>query len=237
MFPAIHGVAGAAAGGSGTAVKVQNKSGTASTQNNLAVTFDSAPTENNLLVAVGWTTDQAVQNLSIAGWTEAFSLQVTYGSGLDGTVACFYKIAGASESSTVTLASDGPLTPESIGLHAMEWSGMATSTPLDKTATNDETGSNSRVADTGTTAATAQANALAIAACCIADDDFDASPTFSGGYTRDADLSVGAGSADSSMAVGFKILSATGTQTTTCTWTGGGSSEERFSGIAVFKGA
>ena len=240
LFPAIHGIAGAS-GPTSAIAKVQSKNNTAIDVTQVAVTLDAGPTQDNLLVAVGWMTDASPEPLHIveAGWKKAqpSDLQVTFGFD-DGTLQVFYKIAGVSEGSTVTLAGDGA-TQDDMGIHVMEWSGMDTvlNDVRDVRVTNDETGGTSRIADTGTTPASTYASSLAIAACVIADNDFDATPTLSNGFTLDADLAVGDGGTDSTLAVGYKILSATGTQNMTSTWTGGGGAEQRFSMMVVFRGA
>ncbi len=231
MFPAIHGVAGAAAGGA--IAKVQTADNTNVNSTSVVATLGAAPTENNLLVAMGWMDDTAARTLSRSGWTQAFSLQIDFGAGGDGTIACFYKTAGASESSTVTLTLSAAA--DSLGVSVSEFSQMATSGQLDVTATSDESDTNSTTADSGTTAATAQAKAVAVAGFVGADNDL-ASPTFTNGFTLISNHSADGGTAAGTMAVAFKILSATGTQQSSCTW-GVGGAEQRWSGIAVFKGA
>ncbi len=230
MFPAIHGVAGAAAVG---IVKVQSADNTNVSATSVAATLGAAPTENNLLVAMAWMDSTSPIILSISGWTQAFSLQVDFGAGGDGTIACFYKTAGASESSTVTLTLSAAA--DSMGVSVSEFSQMATSGQLDVTATSDESDSDSTTADSGTTAATAQSKAVAVAGWVAADDDLT-TPTFTNGFTEISTHSVDGGAAAGTMTVAFKILSATGTQQSSCTWAVGGA-EQRWSGIAVFKGA
>ncbi len=237
LFPAIHGVAGASGSGAAAISKIQSASAISGNASSRAVTLGSTPIENNWLIGVGMATnDSPAPTLSASGFSEVFSpdFAVTYGPGFDGALQIFYKQAGASESTTVTL--DCNTTAGTIGFAVAEFAGIVSS-PLDVSANNDETSGTSRVADSGTTATTAQANALAIAICCILDGDFDANPTFSDSFTREASHENETGSQDASFAFGWKILSATGTQHTTCTWTGGGGAEERYSGIAVFKGA
>lgn len=238
MFPAIHGVAGAAAaGGAASISKIQSASAISGQASSRAVTLGSTPIQNNWLIGVGMATnDSPAPTLSVSGFSEVFSpdFAVEYPPSFDGALQIFYKQAGASESTTVTL--DCNTAAGTIGFAVAEFAGIASS-PLDVSANNDETSDTSRVADSGTTATTAQADALAIVICCILDDDFDDNPTFSDSFTREASHKNNVDSQDASFAFGWKILSATGTQHTTCTWTGGGTAEERFSGIAVFKGA
>ena len=76
---------------------VQNGHNALLSVTSISVTLDSAPTEGNLLVAAHFT--GAANSIGPSGWTEAFSL--TDGGNAD-QGAIYYKVAGASESATVT---------------------------------------------------------------------------------------------------------------------------------------
>lgn len=213
---------------------VQSKSASdTSDASSLAAVFDSSPTEGNLMVAAWGSRDGSTRTATPpSGWAAAVELAVDYLS-IEDTVSIFYKIAEAAESSTVTLTYSAAINESTI--HIMEFSDIA-AVPLDVVASNDETGGTSLVADTGTTGVTAQAAALAIAACVFGDDDFDASADedWSDSYTHSVDIAV-VNTYAHTLGVGYKVLSATGTQNTTLTRTTGGA-EERWSAIAVFKG-
>jgi len=208
--------------------------------NSIAATFDAMPAENSLIIVRASFIDRD-NNVSMSiptGFSQAFNLEIFVDTDLDGACACFYKVAGVSESSLVTVLMSNNARASSIEI--MEWGGMATSSPLDVVATNDETSSTGLICDTGTTAATAIADSVVVAICCIGDDDFDEpeSSDWINSYTQSNTFSLnGAGGSptDYTVAMAHKILTATGTQNTTLTHAGG-SGEERWSGIAVFKG-
>ncbi len=218
---------------------VQGASGQSAGTDSVAATFAGTPVEGNLLVAAVLCKRGASPIASIttpSGWTLAGSvLSVSWsGGGATGAVAIFYKVAGASESSTVTVTVATASFETNILL--AEFSGLTAAT-IDQFASNDETSGTGLIAETGTTSATMEANELAVALCNIMDDDFDAPATgsWSEGYTQ-IGAEINSGSAGSTSALAYKILSATGAQNTTCTFTTGGA-EERASVIATFKAA
>jgi len=203
----------------------------------VAATFGASPTENNLLVACVQTLKNGNAGISTpAGWTQIFQTINGFADGENRT-AMFYKIAGASESSTVTVNASGGADWESCGLVVLEFENIAAS-PLDVSQTNWESG-NGLTASTGTTAATSQADEVAVAICAFMDDDFTIPGTWTGSYTEvwsENITDTGGTSRSLCIGVAYKILSATGTQNTTYTVTVGGA-EERSSGIATFKAA
>ncbi len=208
----------------------------------ISAVFDDTPIENNLLVCVcvQRVLSPAFTLAKPSGFTQALLLNTNWAS-TDSDLLIFYKVAGASESKniTVSLGNDGGSAQHPVALYIEEWANMATSTPLDVTASNDETGSTGLVADTGTTAGTAEATSMVIAVCNFGDSDFDAivSGDFTNSFTLEKEFSLtGTLGADVTIGIAHKILSATGTQNTTLT-VAGGPAEERWSGIAVFKGA
>ena len=206
----------------------------------LAATFDSAPAEDNLLVGVLYTrVFQPAYSLTVPiGFSEALQLNTAWAT-VDSDLVIFYKVAGSSESSiiTFTIGNDGGTNSTIITLHIMEWSGLLTSSPLDVTAEKDETSDNSLTSDTGTTGTTAVADSLVIAASAFGDDDFDAieSANWADSYTQQKEFVANTAGQDMTAAIASKILSSTGAQNTGLTLTGGGT-EQRWSGIAVFKG-
>lgn len=206
-----------------------------------AATFDSAPTGGNLLICVASAGGRAgsIGLVAPSGWSTAFNQSYQYaGSSEEGAIAIFYKIAGASEGSTVTFTSTNTMRCSSITL--MEWRNMKAASPLDVQTSNDETASTGLTANTGTTATTTQAHVVAIAVCTFADDNFSVpgSTDWTGSYTQISTFALnGAGGTptDHTASVAYKIITATGTQSTTQTLSGA-SAQERYSGIAVFKG-
>lgn len=222
------------AGGAGPALIQTKDTGQQTNNTSIAATFDSAPIENNLLIGiVGFFRAGGLSTVTpTAGWSTAFALNIEAFGG----VVVFYKVAGASESSTFTVTFNKDILAN--GLQIMEWSGMATASPLDVQTSNDETGGTGLVADTGTTAATAQASEVAFAICQFYDDDFNVpgSGDWTDSYTQSKTWSLTNEADGLTIGIAYKILSATGTQNTTLTLSGG-TSEERASGIATFKGA
>lgn len=129
--------------------RVSNQS--AASVASLAGTYSPAPTQGNLLVCNA--NSDATLTMTSSGWLLATS------SVHDTGLYQWWKIAGASESATVTLT---PSASDSVEMTIEEWSGNA-ATPLDKTASSSAA-SAVAVIPTGTTAATVQADERAIAA-------------------------------------------------------------------------
>jgi hypothetical protein len=206
---------------------------------NIAAVFDSTPTENNVIIAcyVGRTYLPSYSLSAPSGFTAAIETAYSF-SNTTFEQFIFYKTAGAAESATVTLTlgNDGGAGDHGTFLHIMEWSGMATSSTFDVSASTDGTGSNSLSVSTNTTAATAVGNSVAIALAQFADDDFDT--IVDGDWTNSFEVEYQAAwttTLPCTNCVGKKILSSTGTQESTLTLAGGGT-EQRSALIAVFKG-
>jgi hypothetical protein len=121
----------------------------------VAVTLGSNPIQGNLLVAIVGADNAST--LTLSGWSVAVNA-----SGENNSQAIFYKIAGASESRTVTANRTGN---GAIGLQVFEYSGIATTNPLDQAATGTLEVSVSRANGTFTcgSVTTTQANELLIA--------------------------------------------------------------------------
>jgi hypothetical protein len=135
---------------------VQRKSSTsaAGTGGSFQASWQSQPTQGNLLVAVA-NSDSALTMVS-TGWTLAIS-SVNYVA-----LYQFYKIAGASESSVVDITvNSGNF---SCGVELEEYAGNAPSTPLDQTASFSPTTDGDATISTGTTPTTTQADELALVA-------------------------------------------------------------------------
>lgn len=187
-------------------------------------TFGAGATAGNLLVAtLSGTSAQPVAKVwTSTGWTEAardpFSSDV-YG------VAIMYKVAAGGETA-VGFAIDG----SSGFFHSAvmaEYSGLAATSPLDVFAndgTNSGSGTTSRA--TGTTGTTSQNDELAIAA--VGHGNTVTSLSWTNSFaTRDSNAQAGSG-----VYLADKILSATGTVTSTASWT-----TSRIAGgcVATFK--
>lgn len=180
-------------------------------------TYGSATTAGNLLIARAKGT-AATAGGTIPGWTAAVSVQ--YGPA-SGWITILYKIADGTETTaTVTFAS-----ATATALEIEEWNNTDPFTGLDKTASTGT--SNSTTKSTGTTATTTVNDELCIAFCAMA--GVVTSPSWSNSFSTDfsepsgAIVEVG----------GSKVVSTTGAQETTCTWT---TSRYNAACIATFYG-
>lgn len=183
--------------------------GSVSASTNHTVTFDSGPTQNNLLIltVVGDATASTP-----AGWSLATS-QVQFVG-----IYIFYKVAGAGESSSITVTIGSSTNASMV---AMEYSGMATSTPLDQVAgTNNYNGS---AVPSGTTATTAQADELLVAAVGLSGGggsiDSTTFSSWSNSFTEQGSGFGNAGATTTHVRNGTadRIVSATGAYSTTAT--------------------
>lgn len=118
----------------------------------LTGTYAPAPTSGNLLTAN--VCSDATVTMTSTGWTLAVS------SVSDVGLYQWYKLAGASESASVVATPSGSASTEIV---IEEWSGNVASLPLDKTSSGSA-GSGLTNVPSGTTAATVQADELAVAA-------------------------------------------------------------------------
>lgn len=192
----------------------------------LDVTLDAPPTAGNLLVAA-CNSDATVSTPT--GFTLAVSAVSSQGCYV------FYRVVQAGDSATVTFA---PSVSDSIAAGVIEYSGLVTSSPLDKTASNTTNASASSLA-TGTTATTAQASELVIVV--VGPHGGNNHPwvlsSWSAGYTSQVEEPNGlANSAVFSSAchIGDQIVGATGTYSATGTWSP--ASNDAGAAIATFKG-
>ena len=192
----------------GVPTLVQKASGVSGNQNDTSVSasFSAAPTANHLLVAIVGT-DTSVTISTPGGWSSAINQSGTPGQ------AIFYKVASGSESNTVTVTvSSGT----QMGLQIYEYSGVVTTSPLDQTASL--TGSSSSPSSGSVT--TTQANELLIAGVVI-----QARTSFSNwtnSFNEESDFQNVGGSPKRSYAGADRIVTATGTYSTTATTTASG---------------
>lgn len=187
--------------------------------NSVTVSWTSTPTSGNLLVAraigVG-----ASDGGSITGWTRVDYAR--YGAST-GYVAIFVKVAGAGEGNvTVTFTGSNP-----TRLVIEEWSnsdGWASS-PIDQ-YTHSDAGSTVTSKSTGTTGTTTINDELAVSVIGwgSAVTSISWSNSFTSSFEQPASITFSGA---------HKVLSATGTQETTASWT-----TARLAGAAIgtFKG-
>lgn len=170
----------------------------------LAGTFGGTPTQNNLLVVTA-VSDSTMNLPTGSGWSLAVSAVNNCG------LYIWYKVAGAAESATVTVNNTASAT---CVMCAMEWSGLLTASVLDKTASNGGVSGSSTIAS-GTTAATTQADELAIAAIADYNQAALALTSWSGGFTTEYDLRPSSGTIRDEGAAASLILTSTGAQSST----------------------
>ncbi|UCG61613.1 MAG: right-handed parallel beta-helix repeat-containing protein [Candidatus Zixiibacteriota bacterium] len=114
---------------------VQDTSETAQISNSVSATFSQTPTEGNLLIAIAGNRIGSTAPSTPSGW----SLLIDEASGTPGQII-YYKIAGASESATLTV---GPYPiSTSRGLHLYEYSGIDTLSPIGDSVSTSGSGLN-----------------------------------------------------------------------------------------------
>ncbi|MCW3996390.1 MAG: hypothetical protein NWE98_09640, partial [Candidatus Bathyarchaeota archaeon] len=143
--------------------------GTVSGSTSLTATLTQAPLSGNVLIAVigtyrnGSTTVRTVDSINggsggTSTWTKAISQSRTwtqYPVSYAINIEIWYGVV-SSPSTTVTATLSGSSSTDAV-IQLMEYSGIATTTPLDKTSTASNTGTST---STGTTTTTAQASEL-----------------------------------------------------------------------------
>lgn len=188
-----------------TAALVQNISGNTvvAGPGTISVTYAAPPAKYDLLVACLRSNTLIAGITAPSGWTAA-NTDDNEDSGF--SIGIWYKVAGASESSTVTFTVGNVATR----LHILEFSGVAPASPLDKApAATDPTGG-------GTTCATGStgtlSSALEVAVACVG-----LNGTSGGGISWNSgfsDVTV-----EDRLLVGYLITAATTALNPQATWT------------------
>jgi len=206
----------------------QTATGTANNHSNCTATWSSAPTDGNLMVCWHICPGTYGDTLGSPGssWTRAFT--VGSWANPDPSGALWYKIA-SSESTGVTFTHSSTPDQRVILFEYSSTTGWPAD-PFDVEAHNYVSSTQTSFA-TGTTATTAQDDALAI--CTVGLLAGTGLPT--GGYgwtnaTYDLDSLSGTGVNPTSN-MGERILTTTGTYSDTASWSG---SYRPITGIAVF---
>jgi hypothetical protein len=192
---------------------------TAGAAGSINATFASAPAQSRLLVAiVGERTNVTI--VQPAGWSTAINQPGGPGQ------AIFYKVAGASEPSSLTVSLSGGTTR--LGLQLYEFSGVASVSPLDATAS--ATGNSATPASGNAT--TTQAIELLIAGEVVQ------SPTsvsaWTNSFVEQNDNTNGGASNRAQYGGATRIVQATGTYSTAAT---AAASANWRGQIATFKAA
>lgn len=212
---------------------------TTATNGSVSPTWGAATTTGNLLVAVVRMSRNNAAGIpqvtaSPTGWVLADDGGGATASGTSvGTitaiaerVSIYYKANAASETANGTWTCSNFMGNASLQVVLIEISGCATSSPVDKTQNQtDAVGTSVTSGSTGTTSATSMARAIAVGGVmCHTDSGGFTGPTNS--FTIDANTPT-------RVAAVYKVLSATGAQSCTVSWTNTGNS---CGAIAVFKG-
>lgn len=199
---------------------VQNKGATSSATTSHTVTLDAAPAQNNLIVVSIFITitDEASPNVT---GPSGYTRDVVKDRGT-GSVAIWSKIAGASESASITFTTAAN---QSAQMEAVEVSGNATSTPLDKT--NKAEGASGTSIQPGTTGTLSQADEFAFTASLQAG-------TNGGSEAIDTGFTVLDTATFSQTIVGYLIVAATTALNPTHSWA---TNRARAAVIATYKAA
>jgi len=209
-----------------TIALVQGPKRAQSTTSSISITLDSAPTQGNLLVAVvgcadysGVTANSITQtgvNWSSGGAGKQISYQYNDGSGdiLESSVWVGIVGSGASTSLTITLSAT-PL--EGAAADVFEYSGLATSSFKDKTATNHGL---LNPPSTGTTDTTTQADELWVG--CVYVYKNESYTGASNGFTHYDGIRITGVTYWTAVNAVAKIVSSTGTASSALTPTGAG---------------
>jgi hypothetical protein len=204
----------------------------------LSATFGSTPSAGNFIGVCSWAysgsalpgygTGSCTDNKSNS-YSRAVHSEQT-GAGSDRFGSAIYAALNISSSATFTVTMDLAATSAHLHIACMEFSGLAASAALDKTATSTATGSSPTSGNSGTLA---QADELVLVVACLGTGDSTTSISAEAGYTQLAeepnDVASQAGEAD------YKIVSATTAEE--CTWTVASSASFVNACIATFKQA
>ena len=214
-----------AAGSFGITQVQKTTAGTAGTTSSVTATYGAAPTQDNLLVLVHHY--RAIGTVTLpAGWTEAVAL-VDSGS----TITIGYKIAGAAEGTGVTVSVSAS---DHQTLTILEYSGIDTVSPLDRTASN-ACSANVTSCSSGTTATTTLADELVIAGIGVNGTSGGWANTWTNGFAQQSTVvsTGGNNNQKSASSTADRIVSATGAFETTEGWT---TTRKAQSAIATFRG-
>lgn len=175
------------------------------------LTFDNTPTPGNLLLAIH--DDSEGGSDAPSGFTEAVSLLDVPN---DNDAAIYWKIAGGSEPTTVTFDSSSAGSDNVIMI--MEIEGTWESSPVDQTDTNALVDSDTYTA--GPTGTTSQDDEFVVAFLDVRDSgDAGVTSNFDNGFiSQTGDLHLFNAGPFSSIVIGTKVLTTTGTPTTSATF-------------------
>lgn len=138
---------------------VQSKPASGTASNSPSVTLDSTPTAGNMLVVCfAWISVGAAISITPDSNLNSAFAQIVDNSNTSCRTFAKYRVMGAGETKTYAATLSSAVTDWAV--HAIEFSGVHTTVPLDKSASN--TGTTTTV-DSGTTATTTEAAELWLA--------------------------------------------------------------------------
>lgn len=168
------------------------------------LTLDATPTQGNTIIVAM----KAVSSMGTVTAPSGYNVDYSFATGA-APVIIYRKVAGASESATITFSR----TSTNVGqLEAFEFSGIATSSPLDQTIEADVGASNVTTLSLGPTATTTQSNEVALVNVAINGGTNAASSTLDSGFTNITTSGTLIGVS------GYKVLSSKQTLSATATW-------------------
>ncbi len=180
---------------------VQKKNSSSQNVSSVAATFDSTPISGNLLIAIVSNRVSSIPTTP-TGWSVAISTtNVSPGQ------VIYYKIAGASEPTTVTVT-DYATTDQRLGIQIFEYSGVDT---LDQT--NQSSGNGSSLS-TGSITTTVADELLIAGVVTLSSTNFSA---WSNSFTEQHDFGVGGFGTQITAGGADRIVTTTGSYSTTAT--------------------
>ena len=189
--------------------------------------FASTPVSGNLLVAIHMTGATSCDSCSSASGSYSSAFHWQNATDLD-AARLWYRIAGASEATSVSAVASAV---DEQGLLLLEIEGPWNAAPVDQTTDPGRQALGGFTYGCGTTGTTTQANEVAVAAMYSRSSaNVDAAISFDNAFVHDNAACVV--STFKSITAGTKLLSATGTVTTTCTF---GTAAVTQGGIVTFK--
>lgn len=167
----------------------------------VAVTFDSTPTSGNLLIAIVANRVSSTPTTP-AGWSVAIST-----TAVSPGQVIYYKTAGASEASTVTVTGYAT-TNQRLGIQVFEYSGVDT---LDQTNQNSGNGTS---LSTGSITTTVADELLIAGVATVSSTNFS---TWSNSFTEQHDYVIGGFGTQVTAGGADRIVASTGSYSTTAT--------------------
>ncbi len=203
--------------------KVQSAQGASVGEaSSVTAVFASQPGEYNLLVAVHHRTIGGVTVPS--GWSIAVQ---------EGNLTIAYKVAGPSESSSVTFSTTPTLASQTLTI--LEFSGTDPTVPLDRVASNSEGGIFGVTnLSTGTTGVTTVADEVLVAAIATDGDPGGFNNAWTNSFVRESDVISSGSVILSAQTTALRIVSATGQYETTESWN---TARTAYGAIVTFKAA